>query len=115
MNCWPNSSDTLAATTRARMSVVPPAAKGTISLTGRVGHSAARARRGSSDRPPRAAAPVRTERRLGRRLLERIECSLEKFGGPYSLIIVTATLIEGSRALRIWLSRASFGRVDRAL
>src|SRR5258705_2714832 len=65
MNCWPNSSEILAATTRARMSVVPPAAKGTTSLTGRVGHCSARAGRGESDSAPSAAAPVRTERRFG--------------------------------------------------
>ena len=40
-----NSSEAWAATTRARMSVVPPAANGTINLTGRAGHCSARAPR----------------------------------------------------------------------
>src|SRR5947209_3424800 len=67
-NCWPNSSDTFAATTRARMSVVPPAANGTTNFTGRVGQSAARARRNGS---AASAAPlIRTARRVGRRRVE---------------------------------------------
>jgi len=66
MNCWPNSSETLAATTRAKMSVVPPAANGTTSLTGRDGHCSARAPRGIDVNAPNAVPPIRTERRLGR-------------------------------------------------
>jgi hypothetical protein len=45
------------------MSVVPPAANGTTSLTGRAGHCSARALRGNK---PSAAPPIRTERRFGR-------------------------------------------------
>src|SRR3954454_12256122 len=65
-NCWPNSSDIFAATTRARMSVVPPAANGTTNRTGRAGQLSARARRDSSGSAPSAAPPSITLRRVGR-------------------------------------------------
>src|SRR5262249_22109581 len=65
MNCWPYSSDSFCAISRPRMSVVPPAANGTTTLTTRVGHCAcadARPTNGSD----RAAAPAAsTVRRLG--------------------------------------------------
>src|ERR1700712_5351870 len=100
-NCWPNSSEILAATTRARMSVVPPAANGTISLTGRVAHPSARARRGHSDSAPSAAPAIRSERRL--ECEAKIEAGMNgplndegNFAAPYALTGFIASVKPGS-------------------
>src|SRR5262245_26485034 len=54
ITCWPRSSLRRAAMMRPTVSIGPPAAYGTTSVTGRVGHSCASAAL-TSDAPARAA------------------------------------------------------------
>src|SRR5262245_646625 len=70
--CWPSSADSPLASERPNRSAAPPAANGTISLSGRFGNGCAPAAGGSS------AAAKRTERRA-RRVNECAMCSLNEF------------------------------------
>src|SRR5262245_10162864 len=65
MNCWPYSSESFCAISRPRISVVPPAANGTTTLTTRVGHCVCADVRPTSGNESAAAPAASTVRRLG--------------------------------------------------
>src|SRR4051794_9594704 len=67
MSCLPVCLVNCAASGRANASVPPPAGKGTIIITGRVGHAAPCAfAKGATPATPAAAAARRTSRRVKR-------------------------------------------------